>query len=89
MPRAGGWSLLGWRDPVWALKVSHHPPEVWSFLRMEAERLESCPGLGDAWPRPGGAAEPGESPWEERGHSPRVSPRQGPEGRNGDGLTGR
>lgn len=46
---------------------------------MEAERLESCPGLGDAWPRPAGAEEPGESPWEERGHSPRVSP--GPRGK--------
>lgn len=69
--------------------VPHHSPEVWSFLRMEAARPESCPGLGDAWPRPEGAAVPGESPWGETGHGPRVSPCQSPEGKNGDGLTGR
>lgn len=56
---------------------------------MEAERLESCPGLGDAWPRPGGAAEAGESPWEERGHSPRFSPGQAPEGKNGEWQAGK
>lgn len=53
-PREGPW--LGTHPG------SHHPPEVWSFLRMEAVRLESCPGLADAWPRLGGAVVPGESP---------------------------
>lgn len=69
--------------------VPQHPPEVWSFLRMEAARPESCPGLGDAWPRPGDAAVPGESPCGETEDVPTVSPSQSPERGNRAGLTGR
>lgn len=82
----GPWPGAGMRSGT---TVPHHPPVVWSFLRMEAARLESCPGLGDAWPRPGGAEVPGESPWGETGHSPGVSPCRAPEGRSGDRGAGR
>lgn len=58
--------------------MPQHAPEVWSFLRMEAERPESCPALEDVWPRPGDAAAPGESPCKETEDSPGVSPGQSP-----------
>lgn len=50
-----------------------HPPEVWSFLRMEVARPLGGPGLGDAWPRLEDTVVPGTSPWGKDEMYPSVS----------------